>query len=313
MKIALYGDSLTRELCDRAIPEELAAYFAVRSIEFPCHGVDSDKIIDIKGWLKQAMMEDQYPDAVILYYDSDVSNIPEEYMLDPKVVHANRNAYRNTLRDTLNIITEQNNASIIALAGPSLLGEGYFGLFPEWYLKAPMLDAYRDMNRDIISEYPGASYLDVRHAFLEALPTGWPHASGCVTVDGEHENDRGAAIIGSMYAHAIESWLVTSGRWNEQNMLDNQEAMSFMFKVEPCTQADATFAYIEYIDIVLYCIPLLGLLISVVRWSKLFRPSASIFPVESMDCREDYELDCGRADVTQQDLSGMIDIPIVSG
>jgi hypothetical protein len=123
----------------------------------------------------------------------------------------------------------------VAVAGPALLGEG--PLFPPrnvgplyYWGKQRMLDKYRSLTREVCTA-SFVPYIDVRQvnvfwlvwllafaplhhfttptcshktqAMEDALPTMSFGYSGCLTVDGEHENARGAAVVAKLFASAL--------------------------------------------------------------------------------------------------------------
>jgi lysophospholipase L1-like esterase len=97
------------------------------------------------------------------------------------------------------------------MGGPEVLGEG--PLFaplnaPLWvyYNKIKMLDRYVRLNQHI-AEKLGIQYMNIRQAFLDALPAGRKVYSGCLTTDGNHENNNGAVIVAKIFAEVLYNWL----------------------------------------------------------------------------------------------------------
>ena len=138
------------------------------------------------------------------------------------------------LNDTLTTIFVRCSTCFVAVAGPALLGEG--PLFPPrnvgplHYLgKQRMLDKYRSLAREVCaasfvpyidvrqvptctvrsccwycSSYPFHNpHVHVHQAMEDALPAMSFGYSGCLTVDGEHENARGAAVVAKHFATAL--------------------------------------------------------------------------------------------------------------
>ena len=84
-----------------------------------------------------------------------------------------------------------------------------------YYGKIRMLRRYTLINKEIVSTYPSVSYIDMRQAFLEALPNNYYGYMGCLTIDGEHENENGSIIVAKMFSDQLLSWLLMFGIWDE--------------------------------------------------------------------------------------------------
>jgi hypothetical protein len=69
-----------------------------------------------------------------------------------------------------------------------------------------MLNDYAKMNEELAGEY-GIPYIDVRKAFLEAIPFHQLYYRGCVTYDGEHLNARGMKIVAKLFVSTVQQWL----------------------------------------------------------------------------------------------------------
>ena len=98
----------------------------------------------------------------------------------------------------------------MAVAGPELLGEGPIGS-TTYFSKRDMLDAYRNMTRQVAADHD-VPYIDMRQAFLDAIPKWWVFGAGWITDDGEHPNDQGSAIEASLFAKMINQWVT---EWQE--------------------------------------------------------------------------------------------------
>jgi hypothetical protein len=97
----------------------------------------------------------------------------------------------------------------VALGGPGVLGEGRMFFAPNegrFQDKEPMLDAYGTINKQAAIRV-GIPYIDIRQAFLDFIPSYQLCYSRCVTIDGEHENDRGTVIVARLFALSLSSWL----------------------------------------------------------------------------------------------------------
>lgn len=97
------------------------------------------------------------------------------------------------------------------MGGPEVLGEGPLLApinAPLWvyYNKIKMLDRYVRLNQHIALKL-GIPYMNIRQAFLNALPPGRVVYSGCLTTDGNHENENGAIIVAKIFSETLYEWL----------------------------------------------------------------------------------------------------------
>ena len=172
--------------------------------------MNGDTISAILNRVDSVLAEIQ-PQAVILFWDSDCSDIDEEH-LNPKEKQALRETYRSNLLAVSSKILAQ--GSLLAIAGPELLGEGPKMLDSYWYQhrhgtylsKTAMLNDYRVINEEVALQLKSVPYIDIRKAFLDAIPE-WSYNSGCVTLDGEHPNNFGAIIEANLFSYIINQWL----------------------------------------------------------------------------------------------------------
>ena len=144
-------------------------------------------------------------DAVVLLWDSDVSAINET----PDTFQYLRQVYISNLTHIIETIQRNKTGVRIAIAGPGILGEG--PLFKSvsynvYHEKKILLNKYRAINQQVAAAF-NISYIDIRLAYLEALPSYRLAYSGCLTVDGEHENDNGLRIISKLIAQAVFDWI----------------------------------------------------------------------------------------------------------
>ena len=150
----------------------------------------------------QSVLDEHKPDAVILFWDSDCSNYDESTMSKEAVQELRGNFSQNLFMTIKTILT---SGAKLAVAGPEILGEGPIGLQSHFKNKNGMLDAYRTLTRNAAQE-AGVPYIDMRAAFLKAIPNWWLFYAGIVTVDGEHPNDKGASIEAKLFANQINAW-----------------------------------------------------------------------------------------------------------
>eukprot|EP01040_Poterioochromonas_malhamensis_P012614 gene12614-13806_t len=148
-------------------------------------------------------------DMVILFWDSDCSNI-DESILNQDQINEIRANYRSNLTQVIEAVKAA-GVKYMAVSGPNLLGEGPNSplrhvFFPSFVNdKTNMLNAYRAMNMEIAEEL-GVDYIDMRKIFLRALPNYWILPAYHLTLDGEHPNDRGTGIIAEEFAKQISIW-----------------------------------------------------------------------------------------------------------
>ena len=155
---------------------------------------------------QNALLFNCLTDAVILLWDSDVSDV-DEFRRSASYVAQLRANYTTTLKSVIKTVLQ--TGAFFAFGGPVLLGESYttyLAVLPKFRNKFQMLNDYRDMNKAVAKEL-NVPYIDVREAFLNAIPTYWHFLHGYVTIDGEHENERGTQMVAKMLADALRPWL----------------------------------------------------------------------------------------------------------
>lgn len=136
------------------------------------------------------------PDAVILYWDSDVNPGPKDG--SSPLNNATVAAYLQTLYNVLDQMTA--NCHVVILAGPTLTGElprGQNAL-------DPALDYYAQLNNETARMY-NITYINTRDLYFANLPVGWDQYSGYLTVDGEHPNGRGSALLRTAFREALKN------------------------------------------------------------------------------------------------------------
>jgi lysophospholipase L1-like esterase len=204
-RIVFVGDSLIhRAEADYSmiavVRDELAQRHPSLNLEIVDASVSGDRIADIRDRLDRDVLS-LHPAAVLLYFDSDVSDVDDLRMSQvERSVH--RAAYERDLRSVL-------SRSIAAgarmfLSGPTLIGERPRGR----NAKDLQLDAYRRINRRVASSLK-VTYIDTRRAFFAHRPAG---ASadldrGLLTQDGEHLNEHGAIVAGELFVRSLDQWL----------------------------------------------------------------------------------------------------------
>ena len=133
-----------------------------------------------------------------MYWDSDCSDVYELNMTTSEILQV-RATYTTNVEYVIRSVLKA--GAYIAVGGPEILGEG--PIKPErFWGKDPMLNDYRDINVNVTSSL-NVRYMDIRQAFLDTIPSWWLSGSGYLTVDGEHENERGTEIVASFFADAL--------------------------------------------------------------------------------------------------------------
>lgn len=99
----------------------------------------------------------------------------------------------------------------LAVAGPGVLGESGLGIWTKAALdqfrnRVKMLDAYTAINQEITGKR-NISYINVRAEYLKKIPKYQCYKSGCLTVDGEHQNQRGTDLVSKLFAADLKLWL----------------------------------------------------------------------------------------------------------
>jgi lysophospholipase L1-like esterase len=205
VRIVFVGDSLIHRSAEdlgmlEHIQEALARSRERPDIEVVDAGINGNRIADIRARLDRDVI-DLHPGAVVLYWDSDVSDVNETGM-KPDEVRMLRTAYETDLRAVVSRLTD--SGTYVVMSGPTLIGEQPH----HRNKKDAQLDAYRAMNRRVASSLK-IDYVDTRRAFFAGRPSGTPAdvARGLLTQDGEHLNTRGVRIVESLFIRALDRWL----------------------------------------------------------------------------------------------------------
>jgi hypothetical protein len=206
-KVVLFGDSLIKypEIYYGLTDSIRETLFDVRPVQLFVEAEFGQKVLDLKHALLAGSVSKHRPDAVIMFWDSDV-DLDESSMTSSEVEQL-RATYISNLEFVVSSLAS--TVKYVAVAGPAVLGEGRFWFMPNtdrFREKPPMLDDYRIMNKDLAEKY-NASYIDIRQAFLDYIPRSQLVYKWCVTDDGEHPNIRGATIVARLFAETINGWL----------------------------------------------------------------------------------------------------------
>jgi lysophospholipase L1-like esterase len=144
-----------------------------------------------------------YPDAVVLFWHTDVSDDPSATGLGDPVV----SAYTSDTAALLTTLTS--NVPNVAISSQGVLNEGWglFGPHPPHY-KDAALDYYSSVNADLAKSV-GIPYIDIRSAMKATTPATQLFYRRCNTQDGEHPNVRGTKVVAKLFADVIRTWLTS--------------------------------------------------------------------------------------------------------
>jgi len=169
-------------------------------------GINGNRIANMLARVDD-MLTSTSPSAVILFWDSDCSDVDESTMSSEQVAELRAN-YTQNLIATCERIFAYPTVTHLAIAGPEVLGEGPIGTPDRFKNKTQMLDDYREINKQVASSFANVPYIDVRQAFLDAIAEkDWKFYSLYTTVDGEHPNQRGTTIEADLFAQQINAWM----------------------------------------------------------------------------------------------------------
>lgn len=205
--VVLLGDSLINHPWQQFNLSSKLDAMVNQPINWINSGNNGEEIASIEA-RTAAVLAQYQPWAVILFWDSDCSNVNES-ALTPAEVVALRANYTSNLVSTIKTVLTY--GAKMAVAGPELLGEGPVGLPSRFANKTQMLDDYRDMTRSAALSL-GVPYIDMRQAFLNALPAWWFPYCCRVTKDGEHPNDLGTDIEATAFSQVVNIWLTEASQ-----------------------------------------------------------------------------------------------------
>ena len=232
-RVCFIGDSLTSDANARTdfihnIVLRLRATYPQLAFDAVEAGHGGNTISDInKRLVKECLAYS--PDAVIFYWDSDVSDLPKEYLERTSV----QNTYYNAVSWALQTVRAA-SVSRVAVAGPTLLGEMPDGHNIIPYDKDALLDTFVGLNEKACSAVnaavqppsalPWCTYVHTRRAFLDQDKrfegTGlhgehpsdglgqrqYPFPSGYLTIDGEHHSSAGIAVVEKLFGDILVAW-----------------------------------------------------------------------------------------------------------
>ena len=199
-RIILFGDSLIgvpteRYDLDVSIYNRISNQYHHLHFDMISSGIGGNRILDLKNRMYTDCIYCR-PEAVIMYWDSDVSDPSKSYLDSDDAMMQYKNNLINVIT-AIKVITKY-----FAIAGPNLLGE-----LPEGENgRDKYLNMYRQINRDVSLSY-NVSYIDIRQAFLDAdRLKEWDQSSGYLTTDGEHPSEAGSKIEEDLFYNQLELW-----------------------------------------------------------------------------------------------------------
>ena len=199
-KIILFGDSLIEKPTNlygmpTSILNRLQSKYPTLSFEMISSGIGGNSISELRARLCPDVISRQ-PEAVIMYWDSDISDSSVDYSLSDEGI----NAYKRNLNYVIESLIHR--VRFLAIAGPELIGELPYGQNP----KDKCLNLYQDINRNISLSY-NITYIDIRQQFLdEDKYKGWDQYSGYLTIDGEHPSLIGSKIEENLFTQQLIKW-----------------------------------------------------------------------------------------------------------
>lgn len=122
-RVSLFGDSLiSRPALNLDLNGKIKSFLPQFELEITNVASSGSKIFDMRSKLGDILDLEAVPHAVILYWDSDVSDVDESKMTADEVDDL-RTQYRDNLSFTLSQLVL--NISYVAVAGPGILGNVY--------------------------------------------------------------------------------------------------------------------------------------------------------------------------------------------
>lgn len=207
-KLIMFGDSLvtgSRAQNFGIFPQlssKVSFYLPSYNLNLMNFGHNADGIIALRRRMKRVLATPA--DAIIILWDSDINaNVESRADIDGL-----RDFYISNVTYVVKEIQKNSSSVHIALAGPIIIGEGVFFKkvpFTTYHKRFAMLNDYASINKKIASDL-NITYIDIRSAYLNSLPMYRMSYMGCLTVDGEHENTNGMAIIAKSVATAVARW-----------------------------------------------------------------------------------------------------------
>jgi hypothetical protein len=207
-KLVLFGDSLINMPFENfnlggLLQSSITIPKKQTSLTIINEGKNSNAALKLYERINQVIARN--PDAVLLLWDSDVSDTAFENFSGEELETMDL-AYINLLRDILSTFQEH-NIKHIAVSGPILLGEGTWFVRKKLARNGAYINHFIEMNRAVCEEMK-VKYIDLHNKFEKKLPWYWFPSRYYLTVDGEHPNRKGTKLIAKVFAKVVNGWLV---------------------------------------------------------------------------------------------------------
>eukprot|EP01040_Poterioochromonas_malhamensis_P016882 gene16882-19269_t len=203
LRLNLLGDSLINHPFHWFNLPKKINFFVNYQFTIGNYGENGQTISEIAARVDQAVYNPT-PDALILFWDSDCSNI-NEYVLTVDQIYNLRQNYAHNVSYVINA-TLSAGVKYMAVAGPGFLGEGPFLLHHGFWHKVDMLNDYRKINEEVTASW-NVTYINVRHEYIKDLPWYWAFNQWYLTREGEHENARGTRHVARLFGTELQKWL----------------------------------------------------------------------------------------------------------
>lgn len=214
-EIVLFGDSMIGYPDSRyQLSKKIESYLPQFNLNVSARGYSGSGISALHGsWLERVLANTTvrgHIDAMIMLWDSDVSD--ENWYISREDKLAKQAKYIRLTGIVIRRILTAKPGIFLAIAGPLMYGEGplfaplrrYDHIY-DYRMYSQMYDEYGAINK-ALCEGHNITYIDVRSAFLRIQQTTMRQGfRGCLTDNGQHENDRGATVVAREFAAALLS------------------------------------------------------------------------------------------------------------
>jgi hypothetical protein len=222
-QIVLFGDSMVGHPEKKyRLSAKIKAFLPQFNVNVSVRGFSGSGIAALQASFLERVLanttEGGHIDALIMLWDSDASdekwNIPAHERL------AKFQRYLRTTDQVLRRILAAKPGVFLAVAGPLMYGEGplfaplrrYDHIY-DYALYTRVYEEMGLMNRAMCAGM-NITYIDVRSTFLRLNPRRRLGFRGCLTDNGQHENDRGATVVAKEFADALAANFGRTPLWS---------------------------------------------------------------------------------------------------
>ena len=211
-QIVLFGDSMVGHPEKQyRLSAKLKAFLPQFNVNVSVRGFSGSGIAALQASFLERVLanstEGGHIDALIMLWDSDASD--EKWNIPPHERQAKFQRYLRTTNQVLRRIITAKPGIYLAVAGPLMYGEGplfaplrrYDHIY-DYDLYTRVYEEMGLMNRAMCAGL-NITYIDVRSTFLRLTPRRRMGFRGCLTDNGQHENDRGATVVAKEFATAL--------------------------------------------------------------------------------------------------------------